>query len=347
MKYTWVVLLIVIFSQGRNIDSMVIGQGKMPAVTTDKDQNVHIVFGKGDSLLYSYSSDKGKSFSKPHLIEKLRGLNASAMRGPQITSTKDGLSVIGTSEDGKIHSWVCDRAGKWYKSGMVSDLDSVALEGFVSLASDGNNAFAVWLDLRGDKHNKIYGAGSTNGGKTWSENMLIYQSPDSSVCECCKPSVRMNGQNVYVMFRNWINGNRDMYLVRSTDRGKTFGTETKIGNGSWPLKGCPMDGGNITISKNGEINTVWRRENTIYACRAGAAEIPLGEGKGCSLESVNGELAYIWINKAEIICMLPDKKVINVGKGSSASLKSIDDHTLLCTWENEGMIYCKMIKVSQ
>ena len=33
-------------------------------------------------------------------------------------------------------------------------------------------------------------------------------SPDTTVCECCKPSVVIEGNNVYVMFRNWLNGNR-------------------------------------------------------------------------------------------------------------------------------------------
>jgi hypothetical protein len=39
----------------------------------------------------------------------------------------------------------------------------------MSLVADGENAFAVWLDLRGNKRNKIYRAKSNDGGKTWSE----------------------------------------------------------------------------------------------------------------------------------------------------------------------------------
>jgi hypothetical protein len=49
---------------------------------------------------------------------------------------------------------------------------------------------------------------------------MIYTSPDSTVCECCKPNVAMKGNNVYVMFRNWLHGNRDLYLIQSSDEEK-------------------------------------------------------------------------------------------------------------------------------
>jgi Neuraminidase (sialidase) len=95
-----------------------------------------------------------------------------------------------------------------------------------------------------DKHNKIFGAKSTDGGKTWGKNIMIYASPDTTVCECCKPSVVMKGNNIYVMFRNWLNGNRDLHIIQSTDIGLNFGQAQKLGAGSWTLNGCPMDGAN-------------------------------------------------------------------------------------------------------
>ena len=41
----------------------------------------------------------------------------------------------------------------------------------------------------------------------------------------------MDGSNdVYVMFRNALGGNRDMYVARSRDGGKTFGAAAKVGS---------------------------------------------------------------------------------------------------------------------
>ena len=48
--------------------------------------------------------------------------------------------------------------------------------------------YATWLDTPG-KGKRLMGARSDDGGATWSKNLIIYQSPDGTVCECCHPSV--------------------------------------------------------------------------------------------------------------------------------------------------------------
>jgi len=79
----------------------------------------------------------------------------------------------------------------------------------------------------------------------------------------------MKGNNVYVMFRNWLKGNRDLYLIQSSDDGKSFEQAQKFGNGSWKLKGCPMNGGGLVKNKKGDSETVWRREGKIQASSPG------------------------------------------------------------------------------
>lgn len=83
------------------------------------------------------------------------------------------------------------------------------------------------LDLR-DGHNRIYGVKSTDGGKSWAKIMLVCASPYITVCECCKPSVAVKGNDVYVMFCNWLSGNKDLYLIKSTDGRNKFGRGPKI-----------------------------------------------------------------------------------------------------------------------
>lgn len=48
-----------------------------------------------------------------------------------------------------------------------------------------------------------------------------------------------------------------------SDGGASFGKAQKLGEGSWKLNGCPMDGGGLAIDENGDVQTVWRRKNTI------------------------------------------------------------------------------------
>ena len=316
-----------------------IAKGMMPALAKDANNNIHVVYGSGDSILYVFSNDNGVSFSTPVLVDTLTNLVASATRGPQITATKDGIAIIAANNEGNIFSYYKNETGKWSKAGKINDADTTAKEGFLGLSSDGqNNLFAVWPDVRNDKQNKIYGARSNDGGKTWSKNIMVYTSPDSTVCECCKPSVVMKDKQVYVMFRNWLNGNRDLYIIKSLDAGNTFGEAEKLGKGNWPLNGCPMDGGSIVINSNGAAQTVWRRENKIYSCEPGAAEKEIAEGKNCTMETINNKNIYAFTNNGNIYCLFPDGQKHLLGKGSLPLLKSVSDNQVICIWQKDDEI---------
>lgn len=322
---------------------VIIGNGQMPNATNDITGNFHIVFGSGDSIMYAASTDHGKSFSAPALVSVLPGLAASHMRGPQIAATSNGLTIIACNKEGDIFSYNMTDSGNWIKSARVNDTDTVAKEQLMALSGDKGNLYAVWLDLR-DKHNKIVGAGSNDGGKTWSKNVMIYASPDTTVCECCKPSVVIEGNNVHVMFRNWLNGNRDLYLIQSSDRGLTFSNAQKLGTGSWALNGCPMDGGGLVV-QDSKVQTVWNRRGKIYTCEPGKPEQQIGEGRNCTLEIADGKNVYAWIEKGAVICLLPpgEKKIL--GKGTTPVLKAIGNEQILCVWENENQIHSTILSL--
>ena len=340
------VLVVAIACQDekQGADAPVIAAGQMPALAKDNAGNIHLVYGNGDSVLYAYSADEGKTFSSPALIAVVPQLAASHMRGPQIAATSKGLVVTACNEPGNVFAFARHASGGWSQPVRVNDVDTMAKENLMALSSDADNVFAVWLDLR-DGHNKIFGARSTDGGKSWSRNIMVYASPDTTVCECCKPSVAVKGNNVYVMFRNWLHGNRDLYLVRSADAGDTFGQAEKLGTGSWALKGCPMDGGGLAINENGTPETVWRRETTIYAAEPGKAEINLGKGKSCTIESVNGKNVYAWVEGGNIIVLKPQGKKANLGKGQLPVIRAVNNEHLLCVWEFDKQIHKAIIEL--
>jgi len=325
-------------------NDVIIANGQMPAIAKDNNQNLHVVYGTGDSIMYTYSNDKGKSFSAPSVVSVLPGLVASHMRGPQIAATANGINIIACNNMGDIFSYNKKGDENWIKGNKVNDVDTIAKEGFISVSGDEQNEFAVWLDLRNNRRNKIYGAKSNDGGKTWSQNQLVYVSPDSTVCECCKPSVLVKGNNVYVMFRNWLMGNRDLYLIQSSDGGKGFRQAQKLGNGNWKLNGCPMDGGGLAISKEG-IQTVWRREKNIYASMPGLPEEEIGQGKGCTIETVNGKNIYAW-NDNESVILLDEKGTKKiVGKGDLPTIKAIDNYHVICIWEKDKQIHASIVEL--
>ncbi len=323
----------------------IIANGQMPHIIKDKQGTLHLVFGSGDSLMYSSSSNFGNSFSTPTLISLVPNLAASHTRGPQIASLNGNLIVITCNNAGNIFSFHKEGTKAWEQSDKVNDVDSTAKENLIALSADNKIAYAVWLDVRSTGKNKIYGSKSIDGGKTWLKNVMIYTSPDSTVCECCKPSVLVVDNNITVLFRNWLKGSRDMYLIQSVDGGNTFKSPQKLGTDSWKLNGCPMDGGGITIHKNGNINTVWRREEKIFTCQPGMPENQIGSGKGCTIETINDKNIYAWTEKNEVIILRPDGKKIISGKGNSPILKALDDKKVMCIWEADKQIHGSVIEM--
>lgn len=348
MKLIYICFIVLFFVGCKNslinASYEIIAEGQMPNIVKDKDDHLHLVYGSGETLFYSTSTDNGKHFSKSTVISVIPNLAASHMRGPQIACTSSGLVLTVCNDMGDIFSFIKNGSSAWQASKKVNDVDTVAKENLMSLSADADNAFAVWLDIR-DGHNKIYGAASTDAGKSWNKNVKIYESPDTTVCECCKPSVIVKGNNVYVMFRNWLHGNRDLHLIQSSDGGATFGTAQKLGAGSWALNGCPMDGGGMVVNKNGIVQTVWNRKGTIYSDEPGKDETALGEGRSCTMESVNGKNVYAWIEKGEVVILKPQGMKKKLGEGQLPVIRAINNEHVICVWEKDKQIHKAIVEL--
>jgi hypothetical protein len=61
------------WSQQTENSEKIIANAHMPAITKDKENNIHIVYANGDSILYVFSKD-GKSYSTPALVAVLPDL---------------------------------------------------------------------------------------------------------------------------------------------------------------------------------------------------------------------------------------------------------------------------------
>jgi hypothetical protein len=333
----------ITYGQGGNSEP-IIKNASMPSVVKDANGMLGMVFTRSNQLQYAVSSDNGITFSLPVTIDTLKDIFGVAGRGPQVVNTLNGLCILAPDKTGNIYSYSKDIKGHWQKTGKVNDVDAVAKEGFVSVASYNNSVYAVWLDLRGNSKNKIVGSLSVDGGKHWLKNEVIYQSPGGSVCECCKPSVSFTNDGINLMFRNLVNGNRDLYLIHSKD-GSRFNKAVKLGEGNWKLNACPMDGGGIVAHDNGTVQTVWRRVDTVFSCAAGAKEQMIGKGKNCTIEKVGNENIYAWIEASHIVCLLPGTTKIKIGEGSFPVLKAINQKQVLCIWQFNNNIFSKLLSL--
>ena len=256
-------------------------------------------------------------------------------RGPRV-AISGGTIVIsaavgqhGMGKDGGILSYRSTDGGKtWSKPVRVNDVEGSAREGLHTMVSGpGGVLFAAWLDLR-EKGTRLYGAISRDAGATWSKNMLVYESPDGHICECCHPSAMIaRDGSIHAMFRNWLGGSRDMYDAVSPADGSTFKAQ-KLGQGTWPLNACPMDGGSIF-----EGGSVWRRDGSVFFAANAKPEVELGKGKDPSATMANGELFAAWTEGTAIRTnsgktLSEDGAFVNVG-GTDA---------VIAAWESKGAI---------
>jgi hypothetical protein len=200
--------------------------------------------------------------------------------------------------------------------------------------------FITWLDLR-SKGTKLFGTVSHDGGVTWSANRLVYESPSGSICQCCHPTAVVDRDGrIHVMFRNWLDGNRDMYLVRSDDGGKTFGAAVKLGSGTWPLNACPMDGGALQIDSNGKPVTVWRRASDVFLAKGIGAEQKLGPGRHPVLAITPAGNALAWTEGKTLKILLPGQAKETTPDGDAAfpSIVALSRSSVLVAWEQNGKI---------
>jgi hypothetical protein len=242
---------------------------------------VHVVFGAKlhvehtghgrrpptDGSLYYVRTADLKTFSHPHKLADLPKVALGMRRGPRIVANGKTLLVTAQShEDGNVHAWLSADAGQsWQEQPRLNGKDGSAKEGLHALAC--NNAAltaVVWLDDRNGGA-EVWSRISRDGGVTWEPEQLVYASPEGHVCQCCVPSVAVSGDGqIAIMWRNSLAGARDLYATVSKDGGRTFAPARKLGDGSWTLNACPMDGGALVWNPRGEPEAVWRRELTVY-----------------------------------------------------------------------------------
>ena len=252
---------------------------KEPQAAVDDEGHIHIVFGAGSAIYCCNSEDKGQSFSDPIKIADTSGLALGGRRGPKVAISNDNV-IVSAVTNGNLMSWVSTSGGQSFKDSpvQINDSDASAIEGLHAEASNAREVACAWLDHR-DGGQELYASISQDGGENWGPNTLVYKSPSGSVCECCAPSITIGSDGtIHVMFRNSLDGNRDMYLVDSPD-GQTWTPAQLLGNGHWKLAACPMDGGAVDGDDQSQTFTIWRRGDSVYRQMVGEAESKIGVGQ--------------------------------------------------------------------
>lgn len=323
--------------------------GRQPQLAASKDF-VAMTYGSGSTIYFAGSRNRGATFDPPVKVAEVSSLALGRHRGPRIAILPNGgivvTAVVNEKKEsdlqaGDLMAWRSADSGKtWSRGGVVNDVSRAAREGLHAMTAlpDGG-LYTVWLDLR-SKGTKLYGARSEDGGLTWSRNMLVYESPDGTICQCCHPTLAVGPKGqLTVMWRNALGGSRDLYAATSLDGGKSFRTAAKLGKGTWKLDACPMDGGGLAVDESG-IASAWRRESEIYLTEPGAEERRIAAGKDVALARTRHGTYLAWVHERKVWALLPGKSepFLVTEEGGFPVLSALDDGSVLVAWESKDSI---------
>ena len=138
-----------------------------------------------------------------------------------------------------------------------------------------------------------------------------------------------------VMFRNNLDGHRDMYVTRSSD-GVAFSQAAKLGTGSWLLDACPMDGGGLVFDGR-DITAVWRRENDVYLTTATVPELRLGRGRDPVVAQAGAHRDIAWTSAEGVHLVQGRQAPIVVGQGRFPAILALPAATIVA-WEHQGRV---------
>ena len=312
---------------------------------------VAMTFGSGTGIYFTSSSDQGMTWQAPARVSESTTLALGRHRGPRVAILKNAIVISaivggkGTKQADTLTAFrSLDRGKTWTRAGVINDVPESAREGLHAMAaSPDGSLFAVWLDLRA-KGTQLYGAKSTDGGVTWSKNVQVYASPDGTICQCCHPTLSIDASGrIYAMWRNVLDGSRDFYVASSTD-GVHFAAATKLGEGTWKLNACPMDGGGLEIDGAKAISA-WRRDTDIFLAE-GTTERRIGPGKDVALARGGKHETYLaWTTDGGIEALTPKSaEPFNLAKvGGFATLVALEGGGVLAAWETHDSIEMKRL----
>ncbi len=322
---------------------------KQPQIAVSAEGKVFVAFGRGEDIYVTRSLD-GSQFEPPAKAGAPDKLALGMRRGPRIAlAGKDVVVTAISHSTGNLYGWVSrDEGSSWSKASIINTVSNAAREGLQALAGDGRGRLiSVWLDLRNGK-TELWSSVSNDGGERWNANLRVYQSPAGTICECCHPSAIFSDDGkIVVMWRNWMNGERDMYRAESVDSGKTFSGAKKIGSGSWKLPACPMDGGSLEIA-NGTIRYAWRREAKLfYTSDEASEELLSGSGTQPVIVQNAKGFSYFWQDNGNLYWRSSERAAPEMfarNGGYAACAWSEKDQKIFVVWESSDGIYLSEVK---
>jgi hypothetical protein len=264
--------------------------GIQPEAVVDGRGILHLLYfadePRAGDLFYVRSKDYGQTFSAPVRVNSQAGsaIATGTIRGGQIAIGRDGrVHVAWNGSDAAKPKGLINPANGQPSAPFLyarSNADGTAFEpqrnlttrsygvdGGGSIAADANgNVYAAWHSLavgggNGEDHRLVWIARSTDGGATFSQEQPAW-GEETGACGCCGVRMFAGPSNIlYLLYRSaTAMTHRDMFLLESTDQGRTFrGSQVQ----PWEIGACPMTSMSIASSPS-RVFGAWETAGQVY-----------------------------------------------------------------------------------
>ena len=256
-------------------------EGIQPQTWLDHDGVLHMIYFKGDAsggdIEYVSREPNQKNFRPPIRVnnEPRDVVAIGTVRGPQMALGRNGRVYVvwfgarpqfggGTNSMPVFFSRLNDSHTAFEPERNLMQYAKGG-DGGISVAADSRgNVYVVWHAMGeqpGEDHRRVYLARSTDDGKTFAREVPV--SPVTlGACGCCGMRAFADERGaLFVVYRAATQSiHRDMTLLVSRDRGKTFRDTTL---GPWEINACPMSTAYLSEGAK-QVLAAWETAGQVY-----------------------------------------------------------------------------------
>jgi len=279
----------------------------------EQDGIVHLVYFSGDAehgdLNYVRSRDYGRTFSAPLKVNSnpgsaiavgnIRGAQLAIGRNGRVHIAWNGSSAAQPQGPGNRPPMIYARlndAGTAFEPERNMIAAAWGVDGGGSLAADAHgDVYVFWHaplpGKTGEANRRVWMAKSTDDGKTFAREVLAFDQP-TGACGCCGMRAFASADGaIHVLFRSATETvHRDMFLLTSNDRGRTFAGQ-KVSE--WNIGACVMSSESFAQTAAGTL-AAWESEKQVYFGRV-TSDAPASPVSAVGAPGTGENRKYPWL----------------------------------------------------
>jgi hypothetical protein len=218
------------------------GSGRAPHLVA-AGGNVYVAWsgsGTAGGLFLRASNDSGDSFAPPLLL-------SGQANGGDLDLAAEGTTVHAVWDDGsRVFLRQSMDEGRSFAPAQVLDAGSGPSED-ASLAIQGTGVYVVWREGSGCGSEIVFRRSTTRGA-----NFEPIQNLSQNAVASLDPLLEVNGSSVYVLWKEKVAGQTDIFFTRSLDTGGTFEAPRNLSE-------TPGKSSQYALSSSGGVvRIVWR-----------------------------------------------------------------------------------------